>query len=62
MDTQVEGVREGADEGDDGPFDLSEASLRDLTALAEDDASVFAEAVKRAITQGGSLLGFNQSI
>ncbi|MEU5868227.1 MULTISPECIES: hypothetical protein [unclassified Nonomuraea] len=60
--TQEEGVHKSPEEGGEGSFDLSEASLRDIAALSDDDPSVFAEAVKRAIAQSGFLPGFNQSI
>ncbi|GHH66620.1 hypothetical protein GCM10017673_12460 [Streptosporangium violaceochromogenes] len=55
-------MHKNPEEGGEGSFDLSEASLRDIAALSDDDPSVFAEAVKRAITQSGFLPGFNQSI
>lgn len=55
-------MHKSPEEGGEGSFDLSEASLRDIAALSDDDPSVFAEAVKRAIAQSGFLPGFNQSI
>jgi hypothetical protein len=59
---QEECSPEGVDEHDGGLLDLSAASLRDIAALSAEDPSVFGEAVKRALSQSGSLLGFGQSI
>ncbi|GAA3701317.1 hypothetical protein ACFOY2_14585 [Nonomuraea purpurea] len=55
-------MHERVDEDDGGLLDLSGASLRDIAALSAEDPSVFGQAVKRALAQNGSLLGFNQSI
>lgn len=55
-------LHEQVDEGDGGLLDLSGHSLRDIAALAAGDPSAFGQAVKRALSQSGSLLGFQQSI
>jgi hypothetical protein len=62
LERQEDGLHEHVDEGDGGLLDLSGASLRDIAALSAADPSAFGQAVKRAFTQNGSLLGFSQSI